>query len=53
VREQPGFERYARFEDGERRPQGLLVCRGGVVLALADELEPDDELEMVLLITGG
>ena len=51
--QEPAFAPYARFEEGDRQAHGLLVCRRGLVLSLADELHPDDELEMVVMVTGG
>jgi hypothetical protein len=51
--QEPGLAPYTRFGEGDRQAHGLLVCRRGLVLSLTDELEPDDELEMVVMVTGG
>jgi len=30
-----------------------MVWRGGQILGLADELNPEDELEMIIMVAGG
>jgi hypothetical protein len=51
--EKPAFAPFARFSPGDRQPHGLMVWRRGQVLTLADQLQAEDELEMVILVAGG
>ena len=54
IREEESFmEPYARFSDEDRQPHGLMVWRKGEVLALDDMLQPDDELEIIIMVAGG
>jgi hypothetical protein len=49
----PELGPYAKFGPGDRQPYGLLVLRGGEVLTLADRLEPEDHVEMLMMVAGG
>lgn len=51
--QEAGLSVYARFGSGDSKPQGLLVFRDGKILNLNDSLKPEDELEMLILVTGG
>ena len=44
---------YVRFSPEDRQPHGLMVWRRGEVLGLDDVVEPDDELEMIIMVSGG
>ncbi|MBI5017217.1 MAG: hypothetical protein HZB55_17260 [Deltaproteobacteria bacterium] len=50
---EPRFIRYARHVEGEAAPTGLLVWRRGKALKFVDILEPEDEVEVLVLVTGG
>lgn len=50
---EPRFSRYARRTDGSLRPEALLVWRRGEVLGLDDRVDPGDEVEILVLVTGG
>ena len=49
----PEFEPFAKFGPGDTQPYGLLVWRRGKVLNLQDVLQPEDELEMIVMVSGG
>ncbi len=51
--EKPEFAPYANFGPEDVQPYGLLVWRGGQVLTLRDVVNPDDEVEMIVMIAGG
>lgn len=51
--EEPDFAPFARFSPGDRQPHGLMVWRQGLVLTLADLVEPEDEVEMIIMVAGG
>jgi hypothetical protein len=51
--EVPDFARYAGFGPGDVQPYGLLVWRNNKVLKLSDALQPNDEVEMRLMVAGG
>lgn len=50
---EPRFARYLRSAGGATRSDALLVWRRGENLGLADWVEPDDEVEILVLVTGG
>lgn len=50
---EPALRRYARHTERDTRPQGLLLWRRGQILGLGDVLEPSDEVEVLVLVTGG
>ena len=50
---QPKFTPFARFSPGDKQPHGLMVWRGGQILSLTDVLNPEDELEMIIMVAGG
>ena len=51
--DEPAMEPYAKFGDEDRQAHGLMVWRKGQVLALDDTLQPDDELEIIIMVAGG
>ena len=51
--ETPDFTPYAGFNRGDTHPRGLLVWRNRKLLTLDDILNPDDEVEMIAMVTGG
>ncbi len=47
------MEPYVRFSPEDRQPHGLMVWRRGEVLGLDDMVQPEDELEMIIMVAGG
>jgi hypothetical protein len=52
-REMPDFTRYAGFGPKDKHPYGLLVWRDRGLLTLEDILDPNDEIELIVMVTGG
>jgi len=50
---EPGFAPYGGFGPKDRQPFGLLMWRSGQMLTLADQLGPEDEVEMIAMVAGG
>lgn len=50
---EPRFARYARHGAEDISPPELLVLRRGQVLRLGDLLDPEDQVDVLLLVTGG
>lgn len=50
---QPGFEPYAKYGPGDTQPYGLMVWRQGEILTLNDHLQDHDEVEMIVMVSGG
>jgi len=50
---EPDFAPYGGFGPNDRQPFGLLIWRSGQMLTLADELGPEDEVEMIAMVAGG
>lgn len=53
IGQEPEFEPFGGFGQGDTQPYGLLVWRQGQVLNLKDTLQPEDELEMIVMVSGG
>lgn len=51
--ETPEMAPYTRFSPEDKQPHGLMVWRNGTVLNLNDTLQPDDVLEMIIMVAGG
>ncbi len=53
LEETPALAPYAGFGPKDVQPFSLLVWRAGKMLTLADILNPNDELEFIVMIAGG
>ena len=51
--EEPAMKPYARFGIEDKQPHGLMAWRKGEVLSLDDMLQPEDEIEIIIMVAGG
>jgi len=49
----PALRPFAGFGSGDKQPYGLLVWRNRELLTLDDMLRPEDEVEMIPMVSGG
>lgn len=50
---EPKLDPFAKWEDKDTKPWGVLVLRGSEILKLRDALHPGDSLDMMVMVEGG
>ena len=50
---EPQLAAYAKWDEGDIKPWGLLLLRGSDMLRLKDVVQPGDSLDVLIMMDGG